>query len=355
MSEPFAVSVHSKIPLGISQCLLGDAVRYDGGHKRNDVLLNELAPYVEFVPLCPEVAIGLGVPRAPIQLVVDAQQTQLATVLSLNKVNTLPRQWLTLPMQQYGASKAAQLAHLCGYVFMQKSPSCGLWQVKRYRASGELHDERGRGLFAAAVTDALPWLPVEEAANFCDGNKRLSFYLRMFTLWDFQQTLGFAFLKAGSSHEKPLSAKVVLDFYSRYKYLVMAHSQASYKAIGRYLAQPGRDINLWAQGFLALLMTAFARAAGRKGNSNALEHLRGYGKHHLSRAQQQTLSEALYAYRCEGLPLTQVRSLLQRSCEQLDDPYFHAQRFWQPIPLALEQAIERDGLIDSAADRSPTV
>lgn len=304
-----------KIPLGVSQCLLGDQVRYDGSHKRNRFLTEVLCQYVDYRPVCPEVAIGMGVPRKPIRLIATDGQTRVKGV-------TNPELDVTEALRSQADQSSVELAGICGYVFMQNSPSCGVFGLKRYGVNGMPLDSRGRGAFAERFIQLNPLLPVEEAGRLTDHGLRDNFIARVFAYHDFQTQVA-----------ADPSAKKLIDFYSRYKYQVMAHHVPSYYAIGRFLANlSGRDIQQAARDFFALFMAALQHPAGRKGNTNAMTHLRGYLKGILLAHEKQELSQLIESYRQGYVPLVVPLTLLKHHLAKLDNPYLKAQTFWAPHP-----------------------
>ncbi len=307
-----------KIFLGVSQCLLGEPVRYDGSHKRNSYLTDVLAQHVNFLPICPEMAIGLGVPRKPIRLVVSAGEERIRGVenLALDVTDALV---------QEAERVVQQMPEICGYVFTQKSPSCGVYSVKRYGESGSSIDTRGRGAFAKRFMELQPLIPVEEAGRLNDAGLRENFITRIFALHDWRQSVTI----------EP-SAKKLIAFYSRYKYQVMAHHVPSYFLIGKFLANlAGRPIASICNEFIQLLMTALSYPASRKGNANTLMHLRGYLKLHISKLDKEELSNAIESY-AQGLtPIIVPLTLLKHHLMTLDDPYLKQQTFWAPYPEAL--------------------
>ncbi len=305
----------SKIPVGVSQCLLGEQVRFDGGHKRSRYLTDVLAQFIEFRPVCPEVAIGLGIPRKPIRLVVKDDQTRVVGVAD-------PEMDVTDALVAQAEAAAAQMPDICGYVFMQNSPSCGVYGMKRYRTNGYTMDAKGRGAYAQRFMELMPYLPVEEAGRLNDAGLRENFLTRVFAFHDFKKHLG---------HEP--TAKKLINFYSRYKYQVMAHHVPSYFEIGRFLSNlSGRDINACRDQFFHLFMTALSHHATRKGNTNAMMHLRGYLKEILSTQDKQELSQLIDSYKVGMVPLVVPLTLLKHHLSKLDNPYLKSQTFWAPHP-----------------------
>lgn len=308
----------SKIPVGVSQCLLGEQVRFDGGHKRSRYLTDVLSSFIEFRPVCPEVAIGLGIPRKPIRLMVMGEETRVVGVAdpSLDVTDALVAQ-AELAVQQ--------MPDICGYVFMQNSPSCGVFGMKRYRTNGYTMDAKGRGAYAKRFMELMPYLPVEEAGRLNDAGLRENFLTRVFAFHDFKTQLSQA-----------PTAKKLIAFYSRYKYQVMAHHVPSYFEIGRFLSNlAGRDIESCRDQFFQLFMAALSHHATRKGNTNAMMHLRGYLKDILSTQDKQELSQLIDSYKAGMVPLVVPLTLLKHHLLKLDNPYLKAQTFWSPHPEQL--------------------
>lgn len=305
----------NKIPLGVSQCLLGDQVRYDGGHKRNRFLTDVLSQYVEYRPVCPEVAIGLGIPRKPIRLVATDGDTRVRGIDN-------PELDLTEALSAHAEVVAGQLGDICGYVFMQNSPSCGVFGMKRYGVNGFPLDSNGRGAYAKRLMELMPLLPVEEAGRLNDAGLRDNFIARVFAYHDWKTQV-----------EPEPTAKKLIDFYSRYKYQVMAHHVPSYFTIGKYLSNLStKDIQTSCAEFFSLFMTALAHHAGRKGNTNAMMHLRGYLKLLLQPHEKQELSQLINSYKNGLVPLVVPLTLLKHHLMKVDNPYLKSQTFWSPHP-----------------------
>ena len=305
----------SKIPIGVSQCLLGDPVRFDGSHKRNTYLIDTLSKYVEFRPVCPELAIGLGVPRKPIRLIVSDKQERIRGIAN-------PDLDVTDGLVAEAEQAAAAMPDICGYVFMQKSPSCGVFGVKRYGDNGYSIDSSGRGAYAKRFMELMPLVPVEEAGRLNDAGLRENFITRIFALHDWRQLLAV----------EP-TAKKIIDFYSRYKYQVMAHHVPSYFLIGKFLANlSNRPIEEISNEFIKLLMNALQHLATRKGNANALMHMRGYLKLHISKMDKAELSNSIESYAKGLVPIVVPLTLLKHHLMTLDNPYLKNQTFWTPYP-----------------------
>lgn len=313
-----------KTRIGISACLLGAEVRYNGGHKESRLCTHSLAEHFEFVPVCPEVAIGLGIPRQPIRLVGEATQPQ-----ALGTVD--PTLNVTAPLAAYGQQMAEELKDLSGYIFMHKSPSCGLERVKVYRDNGAPQHEGGRGIYAQAFCAAHPDLPVEEDGRLCDAVLRENFMVRVYAYADWQALLAEGLSRGG-----------LMRFHSRYKYQLMANNPLQYKVIGHLLGTMGRgDATEIGPRYFSQLMAALKRCATRGTHSNVLQHLSGYLKQSLSSADKQEMQHLIEQYREGIVPLVVPLTLLKHHFRLHPDPYVSQQVYLQPHPenLSLRNAI----------------
>jgi len=316
-------AVH-KPKLGISACLMGAEVRFNGGHKESHLCTRALTEYFEFVTACPEVAIGLGIPREPIRLVGDAQNPQA--------VGTVNRELnVTEALADYGVQMAEELGDICGYIFMQKSPSCGLERVKVYTEKGAPVDGGGRGIYAQAFCERHPNLPVEEDGRLNDPVLRENFITRVFAYAAWQELL-----KAG------ITRRALTEFHSRYKYQLMANDPVQYKALGNLLGSMGRsDPNDIAPQYFSDLMAALKKPASRRTHTNVLQHLTGYLKQTISAADKQEIQQLIAQYRQGIVPLIVPLTLLKHHFRQHPDPYVALQVYMQPHPenLSLRNAI----------------
>ncbi len=314
---------HDSIHIGISSCLLGEPVRFDSGHKRDAWITATLGRYFEFRPFCPEVAIGLGIPRAPIRLVrIDGQ-------LRVRGVRD-PALDVTDRLADFAARTLPGLADLSGYIFKSKSPSCGAFRVKVYATSGH-PDGSAEGAFAAAVKAAMPLLPVEEEGRLGDARLRENFITRIFVYHRWQQ------LRASG-----IDAAGLVAFHSDHKYLLMAHNQAAYRRLGKLVAEAGKgDIEARADDYAAGFMAALARPAKARGHCNVLSHLLGYLKRDLDAADRAELVETIEAYRRGELPLIVPITLLNHHFRRHPKAYIERQVYLHPHPreLALRNGI----------------
>lgn len=320
MSEPSAL----KPKIAISACLMGAEVRYNGGHKESRLCSRTLADYFEFVPVCPEVAIGLGIPREPIRLVGNTESPE-----AIGTVN--PTINVTAPLAEYGEKMAGELNDICGYIFMQQSPSCGLERVKVYGANGAPVNGGGRGIYAQAFCARHPDLPVEEAGRLNDPVLRENFITRVLAYGEWQQVLA-----------QGLSRRALTEFHSRYKYLLMAHNPVQYKALGNMLGNMGHtDPAELGPRYFSELMAALTKCATRRTHSNVLQHISGYLKQVITAQDKQEMQHVIGQYRHGIVPLVVPMTLLKHHFRQHPDPYIAQQVYLQPHPenLSLRNAI----------------
>ncbi|MBV4477241.1 MULTISPECIES: YbgA family protein [Pseudomonas] len=309
--------------IAISACLMGAEVRYNGGHKESRLCTRTLAEYFEFVAVCPEVAIGLGIPREPIRLVGHPDHPEAVGTVD-SAVN------VTRPLADYGQKMVGELDDICGYIFMQQSPSCGLERVKVYHSNGAPHGN-GRGIYAQAFCAGHPDLPVEEAGRLNDPVLRENFISRVFAYSDWQRVL-----------RQGLSRRALTEFHSRYKYLLMAHNPVQYKVLGNLLGSMGQDdpVELGPRYF-SQLMQALSTCATRRTHTNVLQHISGYLKRAISAEDKQEMQHVIGQYRHGIVPLVVPLTLLKHHFRQHPDPYIAQQVYLQPHPenLSLRNAI----------------
>ncbi|PMY66456.1 MULTISPECIES: DUF523 and DUF1722 domain-containing protein [Pseudomonas] len=304
--------------IAISACLLGAPVRYNGGHKESRLCSQALAEFFEFVPLCPEVAIGLGTPREPIRLMGDPRQPR--AVGSVDQTMDVTR-----ALTDYGQRMAAELDSLCGYIFMQKSPSCGLERVKVYQDQGRPAELSGRGIHAQAFCSRHPDLPVEEDGRLKDPVLRENFLTRVFAYSAWQDVL-----------RQGLSRRRLTDFHARYKYLLMAHNPEQYKVLGNLLGSMGQsDPAHVGPRYFSQLMAALKKCATRRTHSNVLQHISGYLKQAISRDDKQEMQHLITQYRHGIVPLVVPLTLLKHHLRRHPDPYIAQQAYLQPHPESL--------------------
>ncbi|MFP4474676.1 MAG: YbgA family protein [Desulfatibacillaceae bacterium] len=304
--------------IGISTCLLGEPVRYDGGHKHDRYLTGTLGQYVEYVPVCPEVECGLGVPRESMRLVGKPQNPRLVT--SRSGVD------LTERMQTWADKRVEELAgeNLCGFIFKSKSPSSGMARVPVYTEQGQ-PVRRGSGIFAKTFMERFPLIPVEEDGRLNDPGLRENFIVRIFALRSYRQML----------EENPSRGGLV-DFHTRHKLLILSHSQEEYRALGKLVAR-AKELSgdeLFAE-YESRFMRALSLLSTPKKHANVLQHMMGYFKKDLSSDEKQELLEVLDQYRDGTVPLVVPLVLIKHYVRKYDQPYLKEQVYLSPNPLEM--------------------
>ena len=305
--------------LGISSCLLGQRVRYDGNHKRDSYINDTLGRYFEFVPVCPEVAIGLGVPRPPIRLVGSVAQPRAIGVDD-------PSLDVTEALAAYGRRQARALEDISGYIFKSKSPSCGLERVKVY-PRGQGVSRPGTGVYAAAFRDTQPLLPMEEEGRLTDAALRDNFLERVFAFRRWQQ------LQAAG-----VTAARLIEFHTVHKLILMAHGPARYSALGRVIAGADRrNAKAVAARYIEGFMRALSHPATRRMHANVLMHVSGYLKRQLDAGDRAELRDAIDAYRTTAIPLLVPITLLRHHFRRRPDAWIGRQAYLYPeaVELAL--------------------
>ncbi|MFD1801723.1 YbgA family protein [Mixta tenebrionis] len=308
-----------KIPVGISACLLGESVRFDGGHKRLAFAAEELAPYVRYEPICPEMAIGLPTPRPALRLV--KKQDEVALCFSKNGGEEI-----TAQMREFAVHKAGGLHHLCGYILCAKSPSCGMERVRVYESDSNNNRKEGIGVFAEALQREMPWLPLEEDGRLHDDVLRENFVSRVYALHEFNQMW-----------RQGLTAHALIAFHTRYKLLLLAHSQPKYRELGRFVAaiDSHPSLEAYATEYRNRLMALMAHRATRNNHTNVLMHVQGYFRRQLSSAQRQELASLIDRYRQGLQPLLAPITLLKHYMKEYPHGWLAQQRYFEPYPEAL--------------------
>jgi uncharacterized protein YbgA (DUF1722 family)/uncharacterized protein YbbK (DUF523 family) len=307
-----------KIRLGVSACLLGQEVRYDGGHKRDHFLIDTLGPFVEWVPVCPEVEIGLGVPRDAIRLVGDAAAPRLV----VEKTG----QDLTARMQRYARARTRELESLDlhGYVLKRGSPSCGLFRVRVYDEEGVVRGH-GAGAYARALIERFPLLPVEEEGRLGDPALRENFIERV-----------FAMARWRAFTERRPAAGDLVAFHAAQKFAVLAHSPSHYATLGRLVAAAGgARLAPRLTEYGTLLMRALSIRATRARHANVLQHLAGFFKRQLEAAERIELADVIHDYRLGLVPLVVPLTLIKHHVRRLGVAYLVGQVYLSPHPKEL--------------------
>ena len=304
-----------KIPIGISSCLVGENVRFDGGHKRDSYIVGTLSEYFEFHPFCPEVAIGLGIPRPTIHLVKIEQ--------SIRCVSTKDASFdVTDKLRDYARQQQPQYADLCGYILKKDSPSCGMKRVKIFANNGQPHRD-GVGIYAEEMMRHNPLLPVEEEGRLGDAGLRENFIQRVYVLHRWKQMLA-----------EGLTVHRLMTFHARHKLIIMSH--ADYRDMGQTLAGVTKEnLEAVAKQYIEQLMTVLKTVVSRGNHVNVLQHIQGYLKKELTADDKAELSEIIERYRQGEVPLIVPLTLLKHHFRKSPDPYIEDSYYMSPYPQEL--------------------
>jgi len=296
--------------VGVSSCLLGEEVRFNGGHKRFRFLTDELGPYVDWVPYCPEIEIGLGTPREPIRLTADGRLVNRSGTSDHTSAMTA----LPLPFA------------VDGYVFKAKSPSCGVWGIPRYWDDGQASGAHGRGLYAGRVIEAFPVLAVEDEGRLNDAGLREAFVERV-----------FAAARLRSVLSGPWQPRDLVAFHARHKLQLLAHDPVRYRSAGQVVAGAGAAVPRpeTASAYSELFLAAMAGQATRGRNANALRHAYSRIGRSLSPPLRTDLVARIEDYRQGEVPLSVPVALLAHYASGGDLPWLAEQTYLAPFPAGL--------------------
>lgn len=311
--------MENKIRLGISTCLLGEKVRFDGGHKLDRFLRDTLGYYVEYVPVCPEVECGLGIPREALRLVGDPESPRLVTVRTKKDFTDLMMSWAAKRLQEL------EKENLCGFIFKSNSPSSGMERVKVYNENGT-PAKKGVGIFARAFMEHFPLVPVEEDGRLHDIHLRENFIEAIFTMKRWREILA----------EKRTLDRLV-SFHTRHKLLLMAHSPKHSRAMGKLVANgKNQPLDQLFQEYEVQLVAALRLKATVAKNCDVLQHMMGYFKKVLSADEKKELLEIIQDYRQGLVPLIVPVTLINHYVRKYEQAYLGDQAYLQPHPLALK-------------------
>jgi len=307
------------IKLGISTCLLGESVRYDGGHKLDRFLTDTLGQYVEYVPVCPEVECGLPIPREAMHLEGDPESPRLVTLRT--------HQDYTAQMVKWAKKRVKELEQedLCGFIFKSNSPSSGMERVKVYNEKG-MPEKKGVGMFAGIFMEHFPLVPVEEEGRLHDPVLRENFIERIFIQKRWRESL-----------EGKRNLGKLVDFHTRHKLLVLSHSEKIHRMMGKLVAGgKGMPVTELYGQYETLLMEALKLKTTARKNTNVLQHMMGYFKKRLSPDEKQELLEVIERYRQGFIPLIVPITLINHYVRKYAEPYLSKQIYLNPHPLELK-------------------
>lgn len=311
--------MQEKIPVGISQCVLGENVRFDGGHKRSRYCTDELSKIFDFKPICPEVGIGMGVPRPTIRLVENEEKKVDAQV-------TKTGENVTTKLESYADDMLKQYHNLRGYIFCQRSPSCGVFRIKVYDQKGKPVERKSQGIYARRWQESRSIMPIEEDGRLNDSILRENFITRVFTYDNWLK------MEEAKGENRDL-----INFHSRHKFLCLAHSQTIYRQLGRIVANANKvGLQHAKSEYIALLMRGLSIPATRKNHVNVLMHIQGFFKQQLSKSEKKELNNCIHKYRLGYIPLLAPISMLINYLHLYPNAYLEKQVYFNPYPEFLK-------------------
>ena len=309
----------NKPVLAISACLAGEPVRYDGATKRFK-LLSRFEEKFELKSFCPELAIGMGVPRQTLRLVehgdvLEAQSPDGELVV-------------TQQLQAYAREVARHIEaspEITGYVVCKGSPSCGFGTAKRYRTNGYMKSKDADGVFTAELARCLPWLPIEDDGRLNDRGILENFLTRVFVMQRWRKM-----------QQEGISAKALIGFHQRHKFLLLAHNQKAYRQLGPMLANLAMaDLEQVGLTYISAVMDALAKPANHGNHTNVLMHLQGFIKSRLASTDRQELADLIVQYRQHLLPRQVPVALLKHHLKGDPKNYLNDQYYFDPFPQSL--------------------
>ena len=311
--------VEASPKLGISSCLLGNEVRYDGGHKHNAYIRRTLGEYFDFFPFCPEVAIGLSTPRPPIRLIDDGESVR---VLGTDD-SSLD---YTAKLRGYGDRVSGSMDDYCGYIVKKDSPSCGMERVKIYQGKKEAPPvRRGSGAYTAALMASRPELPVEEEGRLMDPGLRENFVIRVFTLFRWR-----CMVKEG------LTPGSLVEFHTRHKFLIQAHHEATYRKLGPMVSRAGsEDLDALAPEYLVCLMQGLRHVTTPGKQANVLMHIMGFIKNQMTPEDKTEMLDLIEMHQSGLVPVIVPITLMNHFLRRYPHEYIEKQYFLEPHPREL--------------------
>ncbi len=318
MSDEPPTNLSNKIRIGVSSCLLGNEVRFDGGHKRNEFVADIFGKFVEFVPVCPEVEIGMGTPRESIALRRCGHEVRL-----LGNQSGVD---FTAKMKSYAEHRSRSLGaeDLSGYILKKDSPSCGMERVRVY-AENRMPARDGVGMFAAALMHRYPSLPVEEEGRLSDPKLRENFVERVFAYKRLQDFFAMRWTQGG-----------LVAFHTAHKLVLLAHSPNAYRELGRYVADakkvPRADFH---RHYEARFMSALKKRATPPRHVNVMQHMLGYFREHLEDSARRELADIIDDYSRGLVPLIVPLTLIRHYVRRFEVDYLAGQVYLNPHPKEL--------------------
>lgn len=306
----------TKIKIGISSCLLGQEVRFDSGHKRERYITDVLSQYFDYRPYCPEVAIGLGVPRPTIRLQFDADKHIQAIMPKTGVI-------YTDQLAEYALKTVKNLNELSGYIFKSKSPTCGMERVKVYPAEkNKMPSQEGTGIYAKVLQEHLPNTPMEEEGRLNDPQLRENFIKRVFVYHEWQTLLNNDF-----------NVKALIAFHARHKMLLILHQYGNSKELGRLVAKAtAQNLDELAAEYITLFMATLKILPDRRHHGQVLTRIVTAINENLEAAQKRDILEMIDEYIAGELALSAPIRLIRHYLTQMDLPYIAQQSYLAPYP-----------------------
>jgi len=305
------ISFKGNLKVGVSACIIGDEVRYNGQAAEDRFVNRELSNFVDFVKVCPEVRIGLGIPRETIRLVKKKEGIRL--------VNHGGDKDFTEAMETFSKKSASNMKRekISGFIFKKSSPSCGAFRIKVYNESGVTQNERSIGMYSSYIQKKFPWLPVEEDGRLNDSALRHNFIARIFAIKRWQENV-----------EENLSMKSLISFHQTHKYMLMSYGQLALKELGRLVANgEGKSIEDLSQEYLHKFAKISQKPASRSKHVNVLFHLIGYFTHHLDDFDRQEMVDDVEKYRKGFRPLVMPISRIRHYAKKYNVEYLQNQAY----------------------------
>jgi len=307
---------------GVSACLLGKEVRFDGGHKKNNFILTELNEHIDFQSLCPELEAGFGLPRPAMQL--RKRDEDIRLVFSKD-----PKQDVTDKMRDYSKNKVKELSELDGFIFKNNSPSCGVFRVPVVIHEEGFRDKSGIGLFAEALTNKYPLMPVEEEGRLNDAGLSENFFERVYAYKRWKET-------------NDSNVKDFIEFHSSHKFMLMARGSEYYQELGRMVAgTTKKDLGVRRGRYITRFMQVMKIVSVPGRQVNVLQHIMGYLKEEISAEDKQELLASFEAYRQNQIPLITPITLLKHHLRVNPQRFIEKQHYLSPCPeqLALRSSL----------------
>ena len=312
--------MNEKMKIGISSCLIGNEVRYNGGHARDLFVINTFAPYVDFVAVCPEVECGMPVPREAVHLVGDVNNPRL--------MSTKTNIDFTSQMQNWSHKKVLELEkeQLCGFIFKKGSPSCGLHRIRVYQGAGKQPLRTGIGMFTRIFIDHFPTLPVEDEGRLHDPTLREHFIEKIFIMQRWRQLI-----------KKPHSRHALIAFHTGHKLIFLAHNQVNYRRMGKFIANIAElEIETAYQQYFILMTTLLKFKTTPKKHVNVLMHMLGFFKKELTSAEKEEMLTIIDQFSRGLLPLIVPITMFKHYIRKYNKTYLANQHYVEPHPLELK-------------------